>query len=602
MMDLITKYCNVLAKPVRKNFLFFIFMFLLSATIYLFAYKTYRQPVLKIRYFVDYIFDIYVICIFLSFLKTKFRSCCTLIFSIFAYVLGGIEMICINEFHTTVNPQILQLVLETNPRETSEFFATYLPGILNLKNAIVPFLAILHIALCYFFPFKKRIAILSSYRSYIIDVVVVLLLLLLIKFSPFILPLKKSQFLAFSQKTVGGMEALIIRDTENNDYNELMTNPLSRFLYSYKTCHLMERQIEKLYQSSSNVKVEKKSEGCPHIVLVIGESYNKHHSQLYGYHVANTPNQMRYYENGNLVRFADVVSPWDITSYAFKCFMTTWGVGDKGEWCDYPLITAIMRKAGYRVTFFTNQFAAIGGKGTICDLSGGFFLNDKRLSDLQFSLRNEHAEKYDGLLVENNIEKLKWGGKPEFTVFHFIGQHFDYAQRCPQDRKYITLEQVNRKDLPLESQKVICDYDNSILYNDLVLSKIIDWYKDKDAVVVYMSDHSEGMFAPGVSNKFGRSSFAEIDYANVYENFQVPMWIYCSNIYKNKHAEVYNMMLDAVNKPYMTDLIPQLIMHIAGVQTTTYDAKKDILSPRYDVKRKRLLRNEVDYNRIIQSK
>lgn len=88
---------------------------------------------------------------------------------------------------------------------------------------------------------------------------------------------------------------------------------------------------------------------------------------------------MRYYQNGNLVRFDDVVTPWDITSYAFKCFMTTWGVGDKGEWCDYPLITAIMKKVGYKVSFITNQFASTSNQGTICDLSGGFFLMIKGL-------------------------------------------------------------------------------------------------------------------------------------------------------------------------------------------------------------------------------
>ncbi|MFC2450742.1 MAG: hypothetical protein ACFNQA_05235, partial [Flavobacteriaceae bacterium] len=31
-------------------------------------------------------------------------------------------------------------------------------------------------------------------------------------------------------------------------------------------------------------------------------------------------------------------------------------VGEKGEWCDYPLFPSLFRKAGYHVTFITNQF------------------------------------------------------------------------------------------------------------------------------------------------------------------------------------------------------------------------------------------------------
>lgn len=397
------------------------------------------------------------------------------------------------------------------------------------------------------------------------------------------------------------MEAIIIRDTEHNDYNELMPQTLFRILYSFKTCHLMEQQVDKLYTVCSNVKVEKKSDGCPHIVLVIGESYNKHHSHLYGYHINTTPNQMRYYQNGNLVRFDDVVTPWDITSYAFKCFMTTWGVGDKDEWCDYPLITAIMKKVGYKVSFITNQFASTSNQGTICDLSGGFFLNDKRLARLQYDHRNERMYKYDGDLVDKSISMIKWGGKSDFTIFHLIGQHFDYSQRCPQNQKHITVNMLNRKDLSKESQKIMCDYDNSILYNDSVLSKIVDYYKNEDAVIVYMPDHSEGMFAPGISSKWGRSSFANIDYANAYENFQIPLWIYCTDSYIQKHRNTFDAIRKASRLPYMTDLMPYLVMHLAGVRYDGYDDRKDILSPHYNSKRKRLLRKKVDYNKLIES-
>ena len=30
--------------------------------------------------------------------------------------------------------------------------------------------------------------------------------------------------------------------------------------------------------------------------------------------------------------------------------------GQEGEWCDYPLFAEVFRKAGYHVTFLTNQF------------------------------------------------------------------------------------------------------------------------------------------------------------------------------------------------------------------------------------------------------
>lgn len=558
------------------------------------------MPDFKIRFLVEYLLDMFIVCTLLSLLKGKWQKWITIILCAFAYIFGEIEIVCIENFHTTINPQIMQLVLETNIRESGEFLTTYLASFLNIKFLIVPFIAAFHICLsrrCLDF---DRFKFIHRYFKYLYWGCFLIGLILFIKFSPFLFAQKKSQFLAFNSQSVGDMEAIIIRDTEHNDYNELMPQTLFRILYSFKTCHLMEQQVDKLYTVCSNVKVEKKSDGCPHIVLVIGESYNKHHSHLYGYHINTTPNQMRYYQNGNLVRFDDVVTPWDITSYAFKCFMTTWGVGDKDEWCDYPLITAIMKKVGYKVSFITNQFASTSNQGTICDLSGGFFLNDKRLARLQYDVRNEQMEKYDGDMVDKSLSKYR-GGKLDFSIFHLIGQHFDYSKRCPQNIKRIKIDMLHRSDLSSEYQKIMCDYDNSIFYNDIVISKIVDFYKNKDAVIIYISDHSEGMFAPGINNNWGRSSFAEIDYANAYENFQIPMWIYATDTYITKHKKTFEAIRKASSLPYMTDLLPYVVMHLGGVRYDGYDDRKDILSPHYNSKRKRLLRKEVDYNKLIES-
>ena len=578
----------------------FICLFALTAIIYLFAYKTYRVPDFKIRFLVEYLLDMFIVCTLLSLLKGKWQKWITIILCAFAYIFGEIEIVCIENFHTTINPQIMQLVLETNIRESGEFLTTYLASFLNIKFLIVPFIAAFHICLsrrCLDF---NRFKFIHRYFKYLYWGCFLIGLILFIKFSPFLFAQKKSQFLAFNSQSVGDMEAIIIRDTEHNDYNELMPQTLFRILYSIKTCHLMEQQVDKLYTVCSNVKVEKKSDGCPHIVLVIGESYNKHHSHLYGYHINTTPNQIQYLHDGNLVKFNDVVTPWDITSFAFKCFMTTWGVGDKGEWCDYPLITAIMRKAGYKVSFFTNQFASNSNTGTVCDLSGGFFLNDNRLSSLQYDVRNEQMEKYDGDMVDKSLSKYRWG-KLDFSIFHLIGQHFDYSKRCPQNIKRIKIDMLHRSDLSSEYQKIMCDYDNSIFYNDIVISKIVDFYKNKDAVIIYISDHSEGMFAPGINNNWGRSSFAEIDYANAYENFQIPMWIYATDTYITKHKKTFEAIRKASSLPYMTDLLPYVVMHLGGVRYDGYDDRKDILSPHYNSKRKRLLRKEVDYNKLIES-
>ena len=170
--------------------------------------------------------------------------------------------------------------------------------------------------------------------------------------------------------------------------------------------------------------------------------------------------------------------------------------------------------------------------------------------------------------------------------------------RSPDKFKRFTAEDIKRPDLSMADRQIIADYDNSILYNDEVLNTIIDKYKSEDAVIIYVSDHSERMFGPENGKKYGRQTFEPIDKKNAIENFEVPMWIFCTEEYKANHKDFFDNICKAAILPFMTDAIPHMIIHLAGVKTNTYNPERDILSPQFDSKRPRLLRKETDYNSL----
>ena len=145
--------------------------------------------------------------------------------------------------------------------------------------------------------------------------------------------------------------------------------PIYRLIFSAYANKLASKQLDKLILSKDKIQIDSCSYRVPNIVLVIGESYNKHHSQLYGYNMPTTPRQVAMAQDGSLVPFTDVVAPWNLTSYVFKDILSFYAVGDKGEWCDYPLFPEVFRKAGYHVTFITNQFQSKAGEA-VYDFSG----------------------------------------------------------------------------------------------------------------------------------------------------------------------------------------------------------------------------------------
>ena len=189
---------------------------------------------------------------------------------------------------------------------------------------------------------------------------------------------KEAYHKLMSGRTIGEVEHTL---TEKD--HAVLYLPIYRLQFSIYANQLAAHQITQLIHAAHEVKVDSCSFRSPNIVLIIGESYGRHHSQQYGYFMETTPNQSALEKSKKLTKFTDVVTCWNLTSFVFKHMLSTYVVGDKGEWCDYPLFPEVFRKAGYNVTFITNEFLP-QAKEAVYDFSGGFFLNNPELSKLQF--------------------------------------------------------------------------------------------------------------------------------------------------------------------------------------------------------------------------
>ena len=373
--------------------------------------------------------------------------------------------------------------------------------------------------------------------------------------------------------------------------------PVYRLTFGIYANRLASHQILQLEAASKKIQVDSCSFRVPDIVLVIGESYNKHHSQLYGYNKPTTPRQLAMAKEGSLIPFSDVVSSWNLTSFVFKHLLSLYAVGDSGDWCDQPLFPEVFRKAGYHVAFITNQFLP-QAKEAVYDFSGGFFLNHPEVSSRLFDKRNTKLYRYDGDLVKSYSTYLTPRSTNNLTILHLMGSHVDYRARYPQKAfRRFTPQMYDSPDLTDKQRQTLADYDNSLLYNDSIVKAITNHFADKEALVIYMPDHGEEIFddKPYVS---GRRHNADIDYRLARNEMEIPFWIWGSPKYIENHPYGWQAIQAAKDRPMMTDALPHLLLYLAGIKTPLYRSELNIVSPDYDTHRPRILKGTTDYNRL----
>ena len=598
------KWIGYLFTPIQKNGAFFVFMFSLGwicTHLEIMPYYLRNKGAEPYELTVPELFlDIYVVCTLLMLIPQKIRIWVKGVLYVFFYGLALVDMFCYERFESTLTPTMLMLALETTGQEAKEFLSGYLSwDIVKTGVGWIMLLIVVHLLWTIGRIFAKRMSkrmILPKVHEsvYTIPKLLIGLLTAWCLYSSISQTWGNKMAIRqlFACDTIGQVEHELNKKDKANLYI-----PVYRLAFGLYANGLADTQIDQLKAASDKIQVDSCSYRVPTIVLVIGESYNKHHSQLYGYNKATTPRQMALEAEGSLVKFTDVVSTWNLTSFVFKHMMSLYAVGDSGEWCDQPLFPEVFRKAGYHVTFVTNQFEP-KAKEAVYDFSGGFFLNDPELSQKQFDSRNTKTHRFDDGVLKEYDALRDTTIEHNLVILHLMGSHVDYRARYPQKTNTVFKpEMYNRPELSDKQKQILAQYDNSLLYNDSIVAAITQRFMDQDAVIIYVPDHGEEIF-DGSPYMYGRMHSANIDYRLARNEMEIPFWIWGSPLYRERHPYGWLAIQNAKNRPLMIDALPHLLMYLGGVSTPLYREELNVISPKYDEKRPRILKNEVDYNTL----
>jgi heptose-I-phosphate ethanolaminephosphotransferase len=605
----LAKIISITFRPIRANASFFVFMYVLGVVCEWLTLPDTRNAHVYENLYLELFLDVYVACLVLMAIPRKVRLWVKALLYTVLYATAVVDVYCFTKFASTLTPTMLLLVGETDSREAGEFLRSYLsPDVLFSAVGWIILLILIHA----FVALRPRLRHLLSYRQRVflgegidrlrqwwpkavpaLGAAVILLLVWSLCTSAHN---KAATWKLMTAGNIGDVEHTL---TESD--HAVLYTPISRLAFSIYANSLAAKQIDRCVTAAEHVRVDSCSFRSPNIVLIIGESYSRHHSAQYNYFMPTTPRQIKREKSGLLVKYTDVVSPWNLTSFVFKNVFSMHVVGQKGEWCDYPLFPELFRKAGYHVTFITNQFLP-KAKEAVYDFSGGFFLNNPKLSKAQFDTRNDKLHLYDADLLNDYEQLKKQNTAHNLIIFHLIGQHVNYRLRSPNAQKKFTADDYlkYRPELDAKQRRILADYDNAVLYNDSVVDQICKRFENQDAIVIYMPDHGEECYE-GNRGFICRNHSAQIDYDLAHYEFDIPFWIWCSHQYAVKHPQIFKEIVQARNRKLMTDALPHLLLYLAGISAPDYHEEYNVLSPKYDENRPRILKGTTDYDKLRPS-
>ena len=310
------------------------------------------------------------------------------------------------------------------------------------------------------------------------------------------------------------------------------------------------------YRQNPDVVVQ--SQDTPdNIVLLLGESFTKLHSSLYGYDKLTNPLLATMAEKDEVYVYKNVSSACTSTIPAVQSLLASYidSMADSIRWYKCLTLIEIMQKAGYRTYWLSNQ-----SKTGIYDNEVGRYAD---LCDEQYFVGDMHSgikrNDLDECLLPLIEDSVKYEYDKNFFIIQMMGSHRDYRLRYPEEYNRFQVEDyaISHSRLSRKNKEIVARYDNSILYNDYIVTEIMKRFEDKNAIVIYLSDHGQDVFDTS-DDFFGHSPD---------HGFDIPFMFYPTPSFREKYAAIMESIKNNTETEYRTDSLMYTIMDIAGIET-----------------------------------
>lgn len=599
MKEKVIRCLSDLLSPIIRELPFFVFTFLLLGERALHGiHSQLVEPSAKVTavnlagqvtivFVMAYLLTVLVSWVGKRWLKVALYALFIILFAITQFLQFNFDM--------KINPQALVLVAETSYREASGFLDMFLfsGGSLKAYGETLVALVLIILAEWWWHRHGRHTPSASAWKA--------------------VAALPVAALLLYGANACRCYHRIFSFETNDQIHNQEVrswvypSDPISLLAQSLWGLHLASHETKQALASTIAVRqhpgtiVEADS---LNVVLIIGESFNKWHSNLYGYPLTTMPRLQREAEASRLTVFDDAVTSFCLTSPSMKNMLCCNSFSDGEQWWESAYFPAIFKSAGYQVLFWDNQKRVMPFSDFTFSINSFIFNPD--ISALAYTQVNDSSYTYDYQIINSYKRSARPLAKHNLVVFHLMGQHSPPYARYPHVPQFdhFTADSIHRPEpyLTREKKQLIADYDNSTLYNDHVVASIIDLFRDKPTVLVYLSDHGEETY--DYKDTTWRV-YRGIEKGWLRHIHNIPFMVWYSDRYKERHADIVNAIRQSASRPFAIDNLCHLLFHVGGLQTPYYKAERDVISDSFEP-RHRIVEGKddlvkADYDEVMKS-
>ena len=282
------------------------------------------------------------------------------------------------------------------------------------------------------------------------------------------------------------------------------------------------------------------------VVLVLGESLRADHLPMNGY----KRNTMPVLSEKDIISFPHIFSEHTITVRSLPHMLTRADSIDDTPAYNEKSFISFFNACGFHTAWLANQEPLYSYAYFISECDSSFFVNINK-SDYSFGYWTD-----DDLLPLLD-RTLAVSGNKKLIILHTIGSHWWYNSHYTKE---YALFQPTIKSKIISSctrEEMVNSYDNTILFTDHFLSRIIDKIKDDNAIFIFQSDHGEALGEDDVWLHASETPHTQ--------NPACMVWM--SQKYKEKYPEKYQAANNNMLKRYRTDYLYHSILDAATIDS-----------------------------------